>query len=43
MVPASLNGQFVIRFCVCAENATEKDIHTAYEIISQAARHIRGT
>ncbi|MCP9261711.1 Aromatic-L-amino-acid decarboxylase [Dirofilaria immitis] len=40
MVPASLNGRFVIRFCVCAEHATEKDIQIAYELISQTARHI---
>ncbi|VDN04082.1 unnamed protein product [Thelazia callipaeda] len=40
MVPASLNGRFVIRFCVCSEHATEKDIHIAYNLISQTARHI---
>uniref|UniRef100_A0A915PVV5 Tyrosine decarboxylase n=1 Tax=Setaria digitata TaxID=48799 RepID=A0A915PVV5_9BILA len=40
MVPASLNGRFVIRFCVCAEHATEKDIKVAYDLISQTARHI---
>ncbi|KIH46793.1 hypothetical protein ANCDUO_23151 [Ancylostoma duodenale] len=40
MVPASLNDRFVIRFCVCAENATDKDIETAYAIISQTAQHI---
>lgn len=43
MVPASLNGRFVIRFCVCAEHATEKDIHIAYDFISQTARHIYRT
>ncbi|CAJ0915029.1 unnamed protein product, partial [Mesorhabditis belari] len=40
MVPASLNDRFVIRFCVCAENPTDKDIQIAYDIISQAAQHI---
>ncbi|KAK6050094.1 pyridoxal-dependent decarboxylase domain protein [Cooperia oncophora] len=40
MVPASLNDRFVIRFCVCAENASENDIDTAYSIISQTAQHI---
>ncbi|VDK43167.1 unnamed protein product [Anisakis simplex] len=40
MVPASLNQQFVIRFCVCAENANERDIQIAYDIISQTAQHI---
>jgi aromatic-L-amino-acid decarboxylase len=34
MVPASLDDKFVIRFCVCAQNATDADIHYAYEIIS---------
>ena len=26
MVPASVNDKYVIRFCVCAQNATEEDI-----------------
>lgn len=39
MVPASLDNRFVIRFCVCAENATDSDIDKAYSIISQAAQH----
>ena len=26
MVPASVNEQFVIRFCVVAQNATDDDI-----------------
>ncbi|KAI1283058.1 Tyrosine decarboxylase [Halotydeus destructor] len=33
MVPASLAGKFVIRFCVCAQQATESDIKIAYETI----------
>lgn len=37
MVPASLNGRYVIRFCVCDQNAKEEDIHYAYECISQFA------
>lgn len=40
MVPASLGDRFVIRFCVCAENATDKDIEVAYEIIAQQAQHV---
>lgn len=40
MVPASLGDRFVIRFCVCAENATDKDIEVAYEIIAQATQHV---
>ena len=26
MVPANVNEKFVIRFCVCAQNATDEDI-----------------
>lgn len=37
MVPASLNGKYVIRFCVCAENAKNADIDHAYRVISQFA------
>lgn len=37
MVPASLNDRFVIRFCVCHENATDSDIIYAYETIKQTA------
>ncbi|CAI5442109.1 unnamed protein product [Caenorhabditis angaria] len=40
MVPASLSDRYVIRFCVCAENATDKDIDTAFEIIAQTAEHV---
>uniref|UniRef100_A0A914URP0 Aromatic-L-amino-acid decarboxylase n=1 Tax=Plectus sambesii TaxID=2011161 RepID=A0A914URP0_9BILA len=40
MVPASLNERFVIRFCVCAENANDRDIVVAWEIIRQAAEHL---
>lgn len=40
MVPASLSDRFVIRFCVCHENATDHDIVTAYEIIKQMAHSI---
>ena len=37
MVPASLNGRFVIRFCVCAQDASHEDIVHAYNVISQFA------
>nr|XP_046917669.1 aromatic-L-amino-acid decarboxylase-like [Dermatophagoides farinae] len=37
MVPASLNGKYVTRFCVCAQNATDSDIDHAYTVISQFA------
>ncbi|CAN7984781.1 unnamed protein product, partial [Ixodes hexagonus] len=35
MVPASLNDQYVIRFCVCAPNATDDDITYAWDVITQ--------
>uniref|UniRef100_A0A914GUS3 Aromatic-L-amino-acid decarboxylase n=1 Tax=Globodera rostochiensis TaxID=31243 RepID=A0A914GUS3_GLORO len=37
MVSASVNKRFIIRFCVCHENATERDILSAYELIKQMA------
>ncbi|XP_017494245.1 PREDICTED: tyrosine decarboxylase-like [Rhagoletis zephyria] len=37
MVPASLDGHYVIRFCVCAQNAANADIDTAYRVIAQFA------
>ena len=40
MVPASLNDRFVIRFCVCAQHAVEKDIVYAYNVISQYANDL---
>uniref|UniRef100_A0A0K0FBH7 MIP05841p (inferred by orthology to a D. melanogaster protein) n=1 Tax=Strongyloides venezuelensis TaxID=75913 RepID=A0A0K0FBH7_STRVS len=40
MVPASLSSRFVIRFCVCQEHATDKDIQVAYDIITQTAQEI---
>lgn len=40
MVPASLNDKFVIRFCVCAENAKDEDIFHAYEIISKSSKEL---
>ena len=32
MVPANVNDYFVIRFCVCAQNATSEDIGTLLKI-----------
>ena len=32
MVPASVNEQFVIRFCVVAQHATDDDIGKKYDI-----------
>jgi aromatic-L-amino-acid decarboxylase len=37
MVPASLNEKYVIRFCVCAQHATDTDIDHAFDVISQFA------
>lgn len=37
MVPASLNGKYVIRFCVCSQSASNADIDHAYRVISQFA------
>ena len=34
MVPASVRGQFVIRFCVCAEDAKDSDIDYAWDVIT---------
>ena len=41
MVPASLSDRFVIRFCVCAQRATEIDVQTAYQIISHFASDLQ--
>ena len=30
MVPASVNEKFVIRFCVCAQNASDDDISESF-------------
>lgn len=40
MVPASLNDKFVIRFCVCAENARDEDVMFAYEVISRSSKEL---
>lgn len=37
MVPASLNDRYVIRFCVCAQRATDGDINYAFDVIAQFA------
>lgn len=34
MVPASLSGNYVIRFCVCAQHATDADINHAWDVIT---------
>jgi len=40
MVPASVNDYFVIRFCVCAQSATDQDIEKAWSIISEIATEV---
>ncbi|XP_076320500.1 tyrosine decarboxylase-like [Tachypleus tridentatus] len=35
MVPSSLNDRYVIRFCVCAQQAIDDDISHAWEVITQ--------
>lgn len=40
LIPASLNDKFVIRFCVCAENACDEDIVYAYEVISRSSKEL---
>lgn len=37
MVPANLGDKYVIRFCVCAQNATDQHIEYAWEVISEFA------
>ncbi|XP_053205533.1 uncharacterized protein LOC128389905 isoform X2 [Panonychus citri] len=40
MVPANLGNKYVIRFCVCSQHATEEDINSSYEIISQFSSNL---
>ena len=41
MVPASINvDDYVIRFCVCAPGASDQDIVTAWEIITEMASDV---
>lgn len=40
MVPASLNGRFIIRFCVCDRDAKDEDIQYAYKCIAEFATEL---
>lgn len=40
MVPASVNDKYVIRFCVCAQNATDDDIEYAWKTLSKIATDV---
>ena len=34
MVPASIHGRYIIRFCVCAQDAKDSDIEYAWQVIT---------
>ena len=40
LVPACVNDKFVIRFCVCAQNATDDDIEYAWKTLSKMATDV---
>lgn len=40
MVPASVHGRFVIRFCVCAQDAKDCDIDWAWDVITDYAAEL---
>jgi len=40
MVPASVNDKYVIRFCVCAQNATDDDIEYAWKTVGKMATDV---
>ncbi len=40
MVPASVHGRFVIRFCVCAQDAKDADIDYAWDVITDFATEL---
>lgn len=40
MVPACIHGRFVIRFCVCAQDAKDSDIEYAWKVISDFATEL---
>lgn len=40
MVPALVNENYVIRFAVCAENADEKDILYAWQVVVEMAEKL---
>ena len=40
MVPASVHGRFVIRFCVCAPDAKDSDIDYAWDVINDFATEL---
>ncbi|XP_046631351.1 tyrosine decarboxylase-like [Daphnia pulicaria] len=40
MVPASIHGRFIIRFCVCAQDAKDSDIEYAWNVITDFATEL---
>lgn len=40
MVPASVNEQYIIRFCAVAQNATDEDIDYAWDVITDFAAEL---
>ena len=40
MVPALINDFYVIRFCVCAQNASDDDIDFAWNVIASTATDV---
>lgn len=40
MVPASIHGRFIIRFCVCAQDAKDSDIDYAWNVITDFATEL---
>ena len=41
MVPALVNDRYVIRFAVCAQDASEEDIIFAWNVVSEMAAEVR--
>lgn len=40
MVPAAVHGRYVIRFCVCAQDAKDSDIDYAWDVITDFAAEL---
>lgn len=40
MVPAAVHGKYVIRFCVCAQDAKDSDIDYAWDVITDFATEL---
>jgi len=40
MVPSSVHGRYVIRFCVCAQDAQDSDIDYAWDVITDFAAEL---